>query len=127
MKNILTLILSIISLNLYSQFELSYYYTTNDTTDVYVDSLKLHFNLDLSNYEYMTYSDSIYDVLTKGEYHCKGYHCLKYGDTNPKIMFLNETYWGDGPKSEKGYVLIEEIDYVNSYFGRDRTTIYIFD
>jgi len=75
----------------------------------------------------MTYSDSIYDVLTKGEYHCKGYHCFKYGETNPKIMFLNETYWSDGPKSEKGYVLIEEIDYVNSHFGRDRTTIYIFD
>lgn len=127
MKNIITLILSFITLNGYSQFVLSAEYTTNDTTSSYVDTLLTHYNLDLSKYQFITYSDSIYDVLTSDNYQVTGYHCFKYGENEPSITFTKELFYADGLKSNRGYVIIEDIDYVNSYYGRDRTTIYIFD
>ena len=127
MKNIITLILSFITLNGYSQFVLSAEYTINDTTNNYVDTLLTHYDLDLSKYQFITYSDSIYDVLTWDNYQGTGYHCWKYGEKEPSIMFTKKSFNTDGPKSEVGYIIIEDIDYVNSYYGRDRTTIYIFD
>jgi len=127
MKNIITLILSFITLNGYSQFVLSAEYKINDTTSSYVDTLLTHYNLDLSKYQFITYSDSIYDVLTWDDYQVTGYHCFKYGENEPSITFTKELLYTDGLKSDRGYVIIEDIDYVNSYYGRDRTTIYIFD
>jgi len=127
MKNIITLILSFITLNGYSQFVLSAEYKINDTTSSYVDTLLTHYNLDLSKYQFITYSDSIYDVLTWDDYQVTGYHCFKYGENEPSITFTKELLYTDGLKSDRGYVIIEDIDYVNSYYGRDRTTLYIFD
>jgi hypothetical protein len=127
MKNIITLILSFITLNGYSQFVLSAEYTINDTTNNYVDTLLTHYDLDLSKYQFITYSDSIYDVLTWDNYQVTGYNCFKYGEKEPSIMFTKELFNTDGPKSDVGYVIIEDLDYVSLSYGRDRTTIYIFD
>ena len=127
MKNILTLILSFLTLNCYSQFVLSAEYTINDTTSSYVDTLSQHYDLDFSKYEFITYSDSIYDVLTWDNYQVTGYNCFKYGENEPSIMFTKESFNTDGPKSDVGYIIIEDLDYVSLPYGRDRTTIFIFD
>lgn len=116
-----------ISFFVHSQFVLSAKYTLNDTSTFYVDTLVQHYNLDFSEYKFITYSDSIYDVLSFGDYRVTGYHCFKYGEGNKVIMFTKELFNSNGPITNVSYVFIEDIDYVNTFYGRDRTTIYIFD
>ena len=127
MKYILTISFLFISFFVYSQFVLSAKYTLNDTSTFYVDTLVQHYNLDFSEYKFITYSDSIYDVLSFGDYRVTSYHCFKYREDNKVITFTKELFNSNGPISNVGYIFIEDIDYVNTFYGRDRTTIYIFD
>ena len=127
MKTIITVLLSFVTINLYSQFVLSAEYTINDTSTFYVDTLVQHYNLDFSNYKFITYSDSIYDVLSWGDYRVTGYHCYKYGADGQTISFTKELFNPNGPIIDIGYIFIEDIDYTELFYGRDRTTVYIFN
>lgn len=127
MKTIITILLSFVTINLHSQFVLYAEYTLNDTSTFYVDTLAQHYNLDFSKYKFITYSDSIYDVLSWGDYRVTGYHCYKYGEDNQTIAFTKELFNSNGPITDVGYIFIEDIDYVDLFYGRDRTTVYIFN
>ena len=127
MKRIAAILLLFIPINLHSQFILSAEYTLNDTSTFYVDTLVQHYNLDFSKYKFITYTDSIYDVLSWGDYRVTAYHCYKYGEDNQVIMFKKELFNPNGPITNVGYIFIEDIDYVDIIYGRDRTTVYIFN
>jgi len=125
-KPLIAVVVGFAAIQSNAQFELTHHYVTNDTSSHAFKSLVEHYSLDLSQYQFMTYSDSIYDALTWGQYQVTGYHLFP-DERASEIEFSTEGYNPGGPRSRRGYVLVEEIDYVDRSFRRDRTSIYIFN
>ncbi len=128
MKNALILLLSIISLQSVAQndFVISCWVSINDLEDVYIDSLTQHYDLNISNMTIIHDEDSLYKELTHGDYFCTGYHCFKYGENNV-TSFVREEYGLNDNKMKNQYAFIETREYTNPEYGRNRTTIYIFN
>ena len=128
MKNLITLLLSFVSFCCVAQndFVISCWVSINDMEDTYIDSLCHHYDLNISNIVSIHDEDSLYKEMVHGEYYCVGYHCYKYGENNV-TSFVKEEYGSPERKLKDQYVFIETREYTNSKYGRDRTTIYIFN
>lgn len=128
MKNVLILLLSFISLQSIAQndFVISCWVSINDLEDVYIDSLTQHYDLNISDMMFIHDEDSLYKELTLGDYFCTGYHCFKYGNDNV-TSFVKEEYGTPEYKMDSKYVFIETREYTDEKYGRNRTTIYIFN
>jgi len=128
MKNVITLLLSFISIQLSAQndFVISCWVSINDMEDTYIDSLSQHFGLDISNITSIHDEDSLYKEMVHGDYYCVGYHCYKYGENNT-TSFVKEEYGSPELKMKDQYVFIETREYTDSKYGRNRTTIYVFN
>ena len=104
----------------------SYGNTYGDHREFLEFDLTQHYDLNISNMTIIHDEDSLYKELTHGDYFCTGYHCFKYGENNV-TSFVREEYGLNDNKMKNQYAFIETREYTNPEYGRNRTTIYIFN